>query len=261
MKKFLILLAMASLGLAAGCNNGVAQNEEEQESAVPESAVPVEIYACSYNDGQGPADLDAATAKWSAFADEQEVNDYSAWTLTPFYFGPEQEFDFLWLGVARNAQSMGAGQDVWLAEGGAVAAEFEKVGSCNAHANFASLQFKEPPEREDPSSVVISFSDCNIADGKTFGDDVAPAIAAWADFRTGHGSTAGYWVLFPVYGGGGEEYDFKLVAGYGNYEEQGADWDNYDPQIANELFSGVLDCDSSRVYNATNRRRWAEEEE
>lgn len=261
MKKFLILLSIGSLALAAGCNNGAAQDEEEQESAVPDSAVPVEIYACNYNDGQGPADFDAATAKWSAWADEQGVSDYSAWTLTPFYFGPEQEFDFLWLGVSPNAQSLGAGHDNWLANGGAIAAEFEKVGSCNIHANFASLQFKEPPERENPSSGVVSFSDCNIADGKSFGGDVAPAIASWAEFRTGQGSTAGMWVLFPVYGGGGEEFDFKWVVSHQNHQEQGVDWDTYDPQLANELFTGLLDCDSSRVYNSTNRRMAAEEEE
>jgi len=252
MKRILIALATGSLVIAAGCSNGVAQDEEE----APDSAVPVEIYACNYNEGMGPADLDAVTAKWNAWADERGLNDYTAWTLTKFYSGPEQEFDYLWLGVSSDAKSLGRAQDDWLATGGAVAAEFEKVGPCDAHGNFAALNFKPPPEREDPrSNIVLSFSDCNIAHGKNFGDDVAPAIRAWTEYRTGTGSEAGHWVLFPVYGGGGEEFDFKWVVAHQNLEAQGADWDQYNVELATELFDGVLDCDSSRVYNATNRRR------
>jgi hypothetical protein len=68
-------------------------------------------------------------------------------------------------------------------------------------------------------------------------------------------------VLFPAYGGGGEEFDFKYVASWRTHEQQGIDYDSWDPDKNEELFDGVLDCDSSRVYNATNRRRAAEEEE
>ncbi len=82
-----------------------------------------------------------------------------------------------------------------------------------------------------------------------------PALQAWGEFRSGHGSTAGIWVFFPVYGGGGEEYDFKFVASHANHAEAGADFDNYDPAKAREIFPrGLLDCDSSRSYNATNVR-------
>ncbi len=258
MKKILIVLATGSLVIAAGCSNGVAQDEEKAS----ESVVPVEIYACTYNEGMGPANLDAVTAKWNAWADGPGINDYTAWILTKFYSGSEQEFDYLWLGVSPTAQALGAAQDDWLATGGEIAAEFEKLGPCDGHSNFAAVNFKQPPDREDPlDNVVISFSDCNIAEGKGFADDVAPAIRAWAEFRTETGSEAGHWVLFPAYGGGGEEFDFKWVVSHQNHEAQGVDWDQYDPELDTKLFDGVLDCDSSRVYNATNRRRAVEEEE
>ena len=255
MKSVLLLLATGSLVFASGCRNG-----EAQEAEVPAPVVPVELFACTYNEGRGPADLDAATAKWNAWADDRGLSDYTAWTLTKFYSGPEQEFDFIWLGVAQNAKALGRGQDDWIANGGAIQAEFDKVADCT-HANYAAVNFKRPPERDDPpSNIVLSFSDCKIADGKNYGDDVVPAISAWSDFRTGHGSTAGHWVLFPVYGGGGEEFDFKWVVGHDNHEEQGADWDAYDPDKASD-FNSVLDCDSSRVYNATNRRRAESDDE
>lgn len=258
MKKSLIALATGSLVIAAGFSNGLAQDDEDDNNVVP-----VELYACNYNDGKGPADLDKAVAKWNAWADSRGVKDYTAWTLTPFYASPEQEFDVLWLGVTPSAKALGAAQDDWLANGAAIQAEFDKASPCNAHSNFAAVEFKAPPERENRSHIVISFSDCNIEDGRSFGDDVAPAISAWADYRTQNGSTSGIWVLFPVYGGGGEKFDFKYVTAYGNLAEQGADWDQYAAagrHKARELFRGMIDCDSARVYSATNRRRAAEME-
>lgn len=258
MRSYLIVLATSSQVFAFGLSTAVAQEEGQIEAATP-----IEIYACNYNEGMSAADLDAVTAKWNRWADKQKLNDYSAWTLVPFYSGPEQEFDYLWLGGSPTAKALGRAQDDWLATGGKVQEEFENVGPCNAHGNFAALQLKEPPERRNPSNIVISFSDCNFNEGTSFGD-VAPALSAWAEYRTAHGSTAGMWALFPAYGGGGEEFDFKFVASYANYEEQGVDWDQYSQggyQKAEEIFADMLDCDSSRVYSATNRRMAADDDE
>ena len=61
--------------------------------------IPVEMYVCKYNEGQGPGDLEEVITKWSAWAYELGVADYAAWTLTPLYFGSDQEFDVIWLGA------------------------------------------------------------------------------------------------------------------------------------------------------------------
>ncbi len=79
----------------------------------------------------------------------------------------------------------------------------------------------------------------------------------WAKYRDGHGSTAGQWVLFPWYGGGGEEFDFKYVQAWQNLADQGADYDQINEggwEKVNELFRGMLACDANRVYLATNVR-------
>jgi hypothetical protein len=251
MKKFLAALAASSLLAAVVFGTAIAQDDD---AAV--TAVPVELYLCSYADGRGPADLTAAAAGWNSWADGRGMDNYSAWTLTKFYAGADQDFDYIWLGVAPTAQEMGAIQDDWIANGGDVGAEFEKVGPCNAHSNFASVNFKQPPQDDPSDTIVLSFSDCNIADGKSF-DDVAPAITAWTEFRTDQGSESGHWILFPAYGGGGEDFDFKWVTGHASHEAQGVDWDNYDGELDSKLFDDLLDCDSARVYNATNVRRAA----
>ncbi len=256
MKRLLITLAASGFVLAAGFINVVAQEDDD------DGAAAVEIYAGSFAEGKGMADLDPLIGEWNDWADDNGLDDYSAWTLTPFYAGPEQDFDVLWLGVSETGQGLGAAQDKWLTNGGDLQAKIDSVAPCNAHGMFAALQFKDPPEREDPSSLVIAFTDCTIGDGKSFSGDVAPALAAWGEFRSGHGSTAGIWAFFPVYGGGGEEFDFKYVASHGNHAEQGADFDNYDPAKAREIFpKGTVDCDSSRSYIATNRRLAASDDE
>jgi len=255
MNKILLTLVTGGFAFVGGLSTAVAQDDDD-------GAAAVEIYTCSYADGMGAADLDKVTAKWNEWADDQGMTDYSAWTLTPFYASPEQDFDVIWLGLTATGESMGSIQDMWIANRGTLGDEFDSVSPCDAHSMFAAVQFKAPPEREDSSSVILDFSDCTIGEGKRFSTDVAPALKAWGEFRAGHGSTAGMWALFPVYGGGGEEFDFKLITTHGNYSEQGADFDNYDPAKAREIFPyGLLDCDSSRSYIATNRRMAEDDDE
>lgn len=253
MKKFLTVLVSGGLFLFAGI--GIA-DEHVGDAMEPNVATPLEMFACKYNEGKGPADLDAATKKFNAWADKKGIDDYSAWTLVPYYFSPEQDFDVLWLGGSEKAKSLGRIQDAWLAAGTKEQEGFNEVISCDTHAAYAVLQMKKPPKRDNPSNVVISFSDCNTAEGTTF-DDLYVSMIEWGKYKGANASTAGMWVFFPAYGGGGEEFDFKWVEAYQNLENLGEDWDQYSEsgwQKANELFAGKVSCDSSRSYLATNRR-------
>jgi hypothetical protein len=260
MKKLLTALVSCSLLLSAGI--GIA-DEHEGEAGEANVATPVEMFACRYNEGKGPADLDAATKNWNAWADKNGVDDYSAWTLVPYYSGPDQDFDVLWLGGSDNAKTMGRVQDTWLATGSKEAEGFAEVVSCDVHAAYAVLRMKKPPKRDNPSNIVISFSDCNTAEGITFDDLYVPLIE-WGNYKGENGSTAGMWVFFPSYGGGGEQFDFKWVTAHQNLEDMGADWDQFSEsgwKKAGELFAGKLECDSSRSYLATNRRMAADDDE
>jgi hypothetical protein len=253
MKKALTLLASGSLFLGSGI--AAADQHEEGEGSVGPAA-PVELWACKYNEGKGPADLDAVAGQWGEWADGQGFEDYWAWTLVPYYAGPDQDFDVLWLGGAASAKALGKAQDTWLAKGGKALEAFNELWTCDAHANYAVLQYKQSAKRENPANAVVSFSDCNLSDGTAY-DDFSASLSEWAEYREGHGSTAGMWVFMPAYGGGGEEFDFKVVASWQNLEDQGTDYDQYSQEgwkKARELFAGKGSCDSSRVYLATNRR-------
>lgn len=260
MKKIMMVLATGGLICAFSTGAALADSHEEGEF---EPISPIELFACSYNEGKGPADLDQAINGWQEWADKHDQTHYTAWTLVPYYSSPEQEFDVLWLGSAPDATSLGRGQDLWLATGREEAQGFNEVLDCSAHSNFATMQFKKPPKRENPANIVVSFSDCNMADGVVF-DDLVPSLTEWSKYRESHGSTSGMWVLFPAYGGGGEDFDFKFVASWQNLEEQGADYDQYNVdgwKKGNELFRGKLDCDSSRVYLGTNHRMATSEDD
>jgi hypothetical protein len=241
-------------GLLCLAGSGAVLAEEHGDAP---KVVPVDLWACTYNEGKGPADLDAATAKWNAWADQQGVNDYTAWTLTPYYYGPEQDFDVIWLGAGKDAVALGKAQDAYLAENEGIKAAFGEVVSCDAHANFASLQFKAPPEGATPRDGVLTFSDCKFKEGATF-DALTEAMKGWAAHLENDGSTAGIWHWYPAYGGGGEKFDFKWIEGFMDFASLGADFESYGNdggwKVAGDLFGDLLDCDSNRAYVVKNRR-------
>lgn len=256
MKRSVIAVLSATLFVVSG---GAYAQEEETEGP---NFYPVETLTCNYNEGMGPEDLDKATEAWNKFSDKKGVTDYWAATVTPYYYGAET-FDVGWLGAWPSGESMGTGTDRWLAEGGEYATKFAAVVTCDTHSNFATAMIKEPTEGRSPDNIVITFSDCNISEGKTFAE-VWDKTKAWANYLQEMGYENGTWILFPVFGGGGAEFDFKLVDGFDNYTALGEYYDLYGNgggyQKHGELVGELYECDDSRVYNATVQRRLAEEE-
>jgi hypothetical protein len=253
MKKNLTAVLTAATVLFAGAV--FAQDEEE----LPVFS-PIETFTCTYKDGMGPADLDDAVDAWNKWMESEDDHTYWAATLTPYYHGPDA-FDFAWLGAWTSGAAMGAGTDKWLSEGGEYAANFDALADCDTHSGFAGTMLKEPPGDDEPASIVLTFQDCNITSDDP-DVDLFGALNAWSEYATTRGYRNGSWVLFPVYGGGGAEFDFKLVNGNDNHTDVGTNWDLYaagDYNKARELNGGVYECDDARMYIATVRRRIEDE--
>lgn len=256
-----LVRALCVGGVFSGFGVAIADNHDSDADEA-NVASPIELFTCKYNEGKGPGDLAAATKRFNAWADKNDVTDYSAWTLTPYYASSNQEFDVIWLGASPSAKALGRVQDSWITSGTREQQGFDEVVSCDTHAGFSALQIKAPPTRDNPSNIVISFSDCNTMNDTTFGDLYMPLIE-WGEYMGEHGSKAGMWILFPNYGGGAEEFDFKYIDAFQNLEDMGADWDHVNKsgwEKANELFEGKVKCDSARTYLATNHRM-AEDDE
>lgn len=250
MKKILISSVVTGLVFLVGFGAASAQDDGML-------VIPVELYACSYNENKGPADLDTVIDNWNAWADKEGMDDYAAWTLTPYYFGTEQDFDVIWLGAGKDAVALGKAQDTYLNEGGELQGQFAEVISCDAHSNFASLNFKAPPKGATPANSIMTFSDCKYKDGASF-SALAAAMGEWSEHMTDAGSKAGVWHWYPVYGGGGEEFSFKWIEAHKNLSDLGVDYESYGNgggyMTSGRLFGHLLDCDSTRAYVAQSRR-------
>jgi len=253
-----IIAAVAALITVLAWGPVLADSHE----AEPMRFVPVEIFTCDYLEGKGPADLDAVIARWNEWMDEHDQQDYFAVTLTPFYFGSET-FDVGWLGSWPNGEAMGRGTDLWVNEGSEINAGFFEVLSCDTHSNFAAAELKSPGG-PPPESFILTFSDCTGPDSSEGWDQLMANLGEWSAYLTESGYHQGNWMMFPVYGGGDAEFDFKLLEGFDNHTQLGQDYqrfsENADWEKQGELLGGLMDCDEARVYQGTVRRQPAGEE-
>jgi hypothetical protein len=202
-------------------------------------------------------DLDDWVDKFNAWADEQEDDTYAAWTLTPSYWGPNQTFDFIWLGVWKDANEMGQGWDLWNETNDGLMQEFLAITSCDAHNNMASAAYRLPEGMDNSGTGVLTVSDCKRKHGVP-GTAVDRAMRQWADILDEAGSNAAIYHWYPIFGGGGTEFDYKEVTAYQNYSDLGAHYERMGNgglfRQSQALFDHLVQCDDARVYSVQNRR-------
>lgn len=251
MKKTLYALLASAILTILGTGSAFAQG------APPWVIVPADVWACSYNERQDAGDLDGWVARWNAWADGRGMDYYAAWMLTPSYYGPNQEFDFLWLGVSTNGHTLGQGTDEFARDAGDLNDDLWEIISCDAHTNFASAAYRLPEGMDNTDTGVLTVADCSRHDGANQAA-VDRAMRLWADAIDEAGSRAAMYHWYPVFGGGGETFDFKWVEAYQNYADLGADYERMGNGMLfarwQQLFDHLIECDSARVYNVQNRR-------
>lgn len=236
------VLLLAGAAAASG-------QEAKKEGGGGLAVRPAELYSCDFKEGKGPADLQAAAAKFNAWMDSTNQHDYWAFLLTPYYRSTDQDFDVLWAGGWRTGADMAREIQRWVAEGSATSAEFDKVVRCDTVTNFAVMDLSKAPN--PPDSGPVTFSNCKVKEGRKFPDALA-AVNGWIAYEKEHGVAADHYLLFPAFGERSDaKYSFKWVS-TSSWEAFGKSYDQYGTgggwQKAQELFDGLLDCDSSRVY-------------
>ncbi|MEO1204556.1 MAG: hypothetical protein AAFX10_17775, partial [Pseudomonadota bacterium] len=219
--------------------------------------LPVELFACDFVDGKDMGDLNRVISRWTEFMDESGEDSYAAWILTPYYYGAEQDFDVVWMGASTDGNAMGQGTHRWITEGGDIANGFAQVVDCRAHIGLGSAMYKAPSGEVTPASSIISMMDCEMNDDSRY-SDVRSAEIKWAEYMTEQGSPAGTWHWFPNFGGGDQDYDYKVVTAYPSFVEFGKDWEMFanggGRAASMEIFDDVDDCDDARVYVARSVR-------
>ena len=235
-----------------------ARGEEAQQEGAGMAIRPMELYTCKYKAGKGQAELQSVAAKFNAWMDSTHQQNYWAFLLTPYYRSEDQDFDVLWAGGWRSGAEMASEMQHWVEKGGAVAAAFDQVVTCDTTTNFAILDLSKAPA--PPDAGPVTFTNCTIKEGRKFPDALA-AVNAWIAWEKEHGVESDNYVLFPAFGETSDaKYSFKWVT-TATWEAFGKSYDQYGTgggwMKARDLFDGLLDCDSGRVYVSQRVRRMA----
>ena len=260
MKKILTAAMSALMFLFVGSGAALAQDEDAAEAP----ARPVETFTCNYLDGKGPANLDPVIDEWNAWMDENGTGDYFSATMTPQYYG-EWPFDIGWVGAWANGNAMGSGTDQWVHNSGDLPGQFSEVFDCTSHSSFVSIQLREQADTgaEPDDHFVLNFSNCSFKEDAGGYEALMSAQAEWNAYADEHGFVSSAWMWFPIAGETNGDYDFKYVVGTPDHTTSGANWQLFTDghwEKSEDLFSEVLDCDISRVYDGTVRRRFAAED-
>jgi hypothetical protein len=240
MKIFLSLLVAL-----AWCSQTLAQQEDKAPTLNP-----AEIYTCNYLKGKDRGDLDKVIERWNAWTDENDSAPYTAWLLTPIFFGPEITFDVAWLGAWPTNKDMGKSLQSWQDDGAEMNTAFEKVFACDQHSSFAVMPMQPQAEA---SSGVVRFMDCETAEGKSSQESVR-AHGEFHKYMKSKGSETNAWIFFPGLGAGVIDFDYKVVLANPDLPSSAMDaeiltngggW-----MQAAETFDGTTTCDSARMYSA-----------
>jgi hypothetical protein len=209
---------------------------------------PVELFGCNFVGGADMQDLNVVIDTWNEWMDENAVEGYIAFVLTPMFVSAEFPYDVLWVGIFENGAALG-GIQTWLAEGTAVQDDFAEVMDCPTHQAMTLREIGEPT-----GIVPVEFTNCTLNEGR-IGAEAGEAILELIDFYVQNGSDAGHWILLP---GPGEvpdaDYDFKWLTAYTSYDAIGRDFETLfnggGLQRAGETVGRVISCDNSRIYNS-----------
>ncbi len=226
---------------------GWIQSAQSQDS----KGIPVEFFACNWQDGKGMADLKKVAANFSKWADSND-SGYSAWILTPQFHSANLGFEVGWLGSWPDSNAFGKSMDAWLSGGRELAGEFAKVVDCSiSHETAASVVIDAPDG--PPGNGLVMFSQCTLNEGVSPSQAI-PAHRKAAAAMKELGSKGASWIFLPGMGTSAEGFDYWAVLAYQNYTDFGAAIEMYLNGGGREKVmaarSPVASCGSGTVFDA-----------
>lgn len=239
MKRLFLAASIAAFTMSIGIPTSYGQEGGPQFR-------PLEMWACTFKDRKDQDDMDEA---YAMFADGDAP--YAAFQLNPYFVGDRREdFDFIFIGVWESGSAMGADMATYLGNADDEAGQaWDETVDC-ASLMFASTRIQAPQPGED-GTFVLAISDCNVGKGHSNGQ-AAGAIGRFNAYRVANGMEVGTILWYPVAGGGGAEFDFKLVSAFtgpqhwGDYFSWYVDHEAYNVQ--GQIMDGIVSCDESRIY-------------
>ena len=221
--------------------------------AAPTSAA-LEAYFCNFEKGKDMDDLLKVAAEWDKWVDVNQSNDYAAYVLRPVIStAADFPYDYFWLGVSKNHETMGQGADEWMENGGKLAAKFDSVAPCDTHILMTSQTIK--PYTSSGKSGFAQISACELNDDASM-ESLMGADQKWVSWMTENDMPGG---LSRWYGGVGEARD-STTDFYTVYRAQSlaARGKAHDMMMAgggavlSSIYDSVMTCDTPRVYHGVS---------
>lgn len=208
------------------------------------------MWVCSYRDGKDQGDMDNA---FEEFVEATADDAYAGYRLVPSYVTGEQAFDFIYLGVWESGSMMGRDLADYAAKGDDADEAWDEVADCPASLMYGSIRIQQNDDADaGTGDFMLSISDCKVGHGVSNGQALG-ALRRFNDYRVANGSSVGTIAWFPIYGGGGVEFDFKLAQVYSGPQHFGDSFqwnvDNQAYLVREDMLDGVVSCDVPRLYN------------
>lgn len=218
----------------------------------------VDTYACSYINGSDADDLDKAVSFWNQQMDKidnEALNQFSAWILTPVR--STLPADFYFLGASPNMTAWANGMEAYAAsdEGQAADDRFNKISKCTGATWMSEQVYGEPGPNEDGNTnTILEAAGCTLREGKTM-SNVRALEANFVAEAKAAGLEMNIFRFSPVYTNG--EVDVVYFVGHPDTATFVANgnkgWNTKGLRMANALTDIVMDCGAG-LYNAENIR-------
>ena len=246
MKRLLLAATTAACTLFMGTGLSFAQDG-------PPQFAPVELWACDYRDGKDQGDLQDVLEELAELSGDTPT---ATRMLYPYLRGPQQAMDFIYIATWPDGSTMGRDVGNYFENGADVDEAWEETADCSASLLYGRLMINQPSaEPDDDNNFILTVSDCNVAHGRSNGQAIG-AIQRYNEYRVANGSDITTLLWFPVYGGGGAEFDFKQVHVYNDYQHLGDSFqwvvDNEAYAVNQDMTDGLVSCDEARVYIGNN---------
>ncbi len=110
-----LVLSLLSICLIPSIS--IADDHGDNKQTGPRTSA-IESFYCSYAKNKDMGDLLKTAAVWDEWADDNFPAAYTAYVLSPVVATESDfPFDVVWLGVAKDQQTLGKINDTWLAKG------------------------------------------------------------------------------------------------------------------------------------------------
>jgi len=249
MNRQLAVLAALLVLCWAGSRVAAAENPEIATSRAEGVAAPVDFRACTFKPGKTMADLNAVTAKFRDYANQNDL-DYAAWILVPEYHSGE-DFDVGWLGAWPNGEAFGVSMEKWKSTGRALQAEFATVVDCSKHHEMAASLPINAADATPQDGIMLVYQ-CSLAEGKSLKDAYA-AHLKWGTAKKSEGFLDNSWLFQPAAGLHHPDFDYYHIVVFYRYSDLGAAMESYSngdgKKVRDKIYAGVTDCGLPFIYD------------